>query len=241
LPAALNTGFSQANGIYFTWTSDDNLYRPKALELMVDYLESHATIDIVYTDYTEVDEQGRMLRMTSAAQPERLGHGNCVGTSFLYRRLVHEALGGYAEDFFLAEDYDFWLRASAMFRLAPLHHDLYLYRQHGLSLTALQRERVAMATERVFLRNLPRLFWMTPELSADAYRNLAAEAMWRGDQRRAYRHLFCAMACAPGFVVRDTPRRSLVALVLGPRRSKMLKGLYNGLRNASSHLNLIGR
>ena len=57
LPAALNTGFSQAKGDYLTWTSDDNCYRPNALTEMVAFLESEPEVDIVYTDYTEIDEK----------------------------------------------------------------------------------------------------------------------------------------------------------------------------------------
>src|SRR5690606_22425727 len=45
LPAALNTGFDMARGEYFTWTSDDNYYRPEALGVMVAFLESRADVD----------------------------------------------------------------------------------------------------------------------------------------------------------------------------------------------------
>src|SRR4051794_21032964 len=34
LPASLNKGFENAKGKYFTWTSDDNLYAPNALEVL---------------------------------------------------------------------------------------------------------------------------------------------------------------------------------------------------------------
>src|SRR5512137_2512935 len=40
LPRALNRGFSLARGEYLTWTSDDNLYAPTAIERMVDALVS---------------------------------------------------------------------------------------------------------------------------------------------------------------------------------------------------------
>lgn len=39
LPQSLNNGFNLANGIYYTWTSDDNYYHENALEEMVKYLE----------------------------------------------------------------------------------------------------------------------------------------------------------------------------------------------------------
>lgn len=38
LPASLNVGFRQAKGEYLTWTSDDNLYLPHALQRMIDFL-----------------------------------------------------------------------------------------------------------------------------------------------------------------------------------------------------------
>src|SRR5688572_20908989 len=40
LPGSLNAGFAEAKGALFTWTSDDNLYRPNALEVMVAEIES---------------------------------------------------------------------------------------------------------------------------------------------------------------------------------------------------------
>ncbi|MDD7333718.1 MAG: glycosyltransferase family A protein [Lachnospiraceae bacterium] len=35
LPGSLNVGFKQATGEYLTWTSDDNMYLPDALKIMI--------------------------------------------------------------------------------------------------------------------------------------------------------------------------------------------------------------
>ena len=35
LPESLNIGFRQAKGEYLTWTSDDNMYLPDALKIMI--------------------------------------------------------------------------------------------------------------------------------------------------------------------------------------------------------------
>jgi glycosyltransferase involved in cell wall biosynthesis len=170
LPASLNTGFSLAKGDYLTWTSDDNLYRPIALEHMVAYLESNPGVDVVYTDYTFIDEAGNPIREVNVLPPKELvAQGNCIGPSFLYRKAVQEKLGGYAEDLFLAEDYDFWLRASIWFQLEPLHIDCYLYRKHGSSLTALQKGGVELATDRTLLRVLPQLGWVSDKIRGRTY------------------------------------------------------------------------
>ena len=34
LPKSLNIGFKEAKGEYYTWTSDDNIFKPTALEVM---------------------------------------------------------------------------------------------------------------------------------------------------------------------------------------------------------------
>ena len=39
LPESLNIGFRISTGEYLTWTSDDNMYRPEALEVMTNYLD----------------------------------------------------------------------------------------------------------------------------------------------------------------------------------------------------------
>lgn len=36
---SLNNGFKLAKGEYYTWTSDDNMYKPNAVEKMVKFLD----------------------------------------------------------------------------------------------------------------------------------------------------------------------------------------------------------
>lgn len=160
LPGALNSGFAIAKGRYLTWTSDDNAYRPEAIATMVGYLESHPSVGMVYTDYTEIDAKDCAIRYHKVLSPENLVNGNRIGACFLYRYEVHEKVGNYAEDLFLAEDYDFWLRAAAEFDLQPLHRDCYLYRIHESSLSATKAKDVLTVTALTLLRNLPKLRWV---------------------------------------------------------------------------------
>ena len=48
LPRSLNAGFREARGEYLTWTSDDNLYKPNALEELFGYLDYNSEIGFVY-------------------------------------------------------------------------------------------------------------------------------------------------------------------------------------------------
>jgi glycosyltransferase involved in cell wall biosynthesis len=165
LPGALNTGFARGRGRYLTWTSDDNLYRPEALERMVAFLEGHGDIDIVHADFSVTNAVGKVIERRRVSDREGLMKGECIGPCFLYRRHVQEGVGWYASDLFLAEDYDFWLRASARFRFAELHEDLYFYRRHRASLTSRYGYgRIAETIHKALQKNLPDLDWVSPAM-----------------------------------------------------------------------------
>ena len=61
LPASLNVGFNNAKGEYYTWTSDDNLYKNIALEVMYDFLEKNKKYQMVCAGMNYVDENGKKL------------------------------------------------------------------------------------------------------------------------------------------------------------------------------------
>jgi len=181
LPASLNEGFAQTTGELLTWTSDDNAHRPEAIARLVDFLASHPEVDIVYSDYTEIREDGSPIRHMVLPEVVSLPFDNVVGPCFLYRARVQEQLRGYAEDLFLAEDYDFWLRASCHFRFARLSQDLYNYRVHSGSLTAKRAAAVILAHRQTLSRNLPRMHHLTRRAKALAYLELARRAFQRDD------------------------------------------------------------
>lgn len=195
LPAALNSGFELAEGEYLTWTSDDNLYRPQAIEKMLAFLERQPRISLVYTDYTTIDDAGNETMKVKVASPDQLTSWNPVGACFMYRREVYKELGDYATDMFLAEDYEFWVRVSCAFHMEPLHEDLYLYRYHDGSLTTQHRQAVRMAHEHVLLRHLVRMSWAGREARWRGYMALLQFAVSRRDYRAVLAHAYSALMC----------------------------------------------
>ena len=136
LPGALNTGFAQARANWLSWTSDDNILHPAMLETLLAERERHPEADIFYAGYRLINADGQATGQGCALPCDQLIERNVVGCCFLYRREVHEKLGGYDEALFGVEDYDFWLRAArAGFRLQPVDAQLYDYRRHERSLT----------------------------------------------------------------------------------------------------------
>lgn len=144
LPASLNKGFDNATGKYFTWTSDDNLYSPNALELLSSALEKNPQADLVYANYKIIDENDNItgvgiMNDINKSFMEWKGCGSC----FLYKAIIHSTNKGYDPTLFLIEDYDFFLRASLQYKFLYLNrNDLYSHRNHSGSLTSLQGHAV---------------------------------------------------------------------------------------------------
>lgn len=154
LPATLNRGFERARGYYHSWTSHDNLLRPDMLAVLVRELDAHPEASVVYAGYSVIDGAGATLRYQPPRDPATRWFGNPVGAAFLYRSHVTEALKGYDESLFGAEDYDFWLRAARQFILRPVQQDLYQYRRHDASLTDKKSLQIKDLVAQVVLREL---------------------------------------------------------------------------------------
>lgn len=214
LPAALNTGFSHASGEFLTWTSDDNLFRPEALAVMTEALGSQPEIGVVYANFTLIDEVEGLTRQITVGKPEQVAVSNCIGPCFLYRRSVHEALGGYDERMFLAEDYDFWLRAWRQFSFRQLNRDLYLYRNHELSLTNMKRTRILQATAQVRARFHASAKSLSSEVKARGWVHQVDSATLCRQPWLAAVYLCRAMLANLGYVLRSERRlfRQIVSM-----------------------------
>lgn len=209
LPAALNTGFAQALGRYHTWTSDDNYFKPRALDQQVAFLDQHSDVDIVYTDYTLVDEVGEVIGVKRACSLDELMQNSCLIPCFLYRSSVFSKLGGYSDEYYLAEDYDFWLRASAHFRLQPLHKNLYYYRLHQDSLSKRYKRGQALSIERALKHNLPLMTWVSSQGRSIANLRLFELALRRHDLVAAIQYFILAIQNSPRVVASWVPNKIL--------------------------------
>ncbi|MCB9458841.1 MAG: glycosyltransferase [Anaerolineaceae bacterium] len=209
LPGALNTGVRNMKGAYYTWLSDDDLLRPNALAFMVNYMETHPDVDLMFTDYSEIDTEGKPIRRITVGDPQELGIHNVIGVCHLRRKEVFDKVGYYAEDLFLAEDLDIWVRSMIQCKIMPVHEDLFLYRQHPRSLTSTQQKRVYPLHAEILRRHLPQMYWMTPEKTAYAYLRLAKRAFRFRDYGRTLQYIATAIRYSPTFVVTKSFKKAL--------------------------------
>jgi len=223
LPAALNTGFASARGDLLTWTTDDNVYEPQALQAMAERLEADADLAMVYTEYVRIDERGHVLGPGFTRPPDQLlRQGNCIGPCFLYRRALRDAVGDYADDMFMAEDHDYWLRASQHGRMALIDQPLYRYRVHGDSLSVTARQAQAMASVRAMERFVAGDPLLTDRRWAEALCMASRYAVDGGDGPLARSHLRNALRRDVRFVFAHRGRL-LARCCVGSRLNNVLR------------------
>lgn len=155
LSNALNRGFLEAEGVFLSWTSADNLYLPGAIDILANFLFSNPSVGLTYGNVRLIDDGGNTLSESSYRKAEQTGpekgflylpyaastlsdyNDNFINACFLYRRAFAEFAGSYRQENNGFEDYDFWLRGSLGFRLAHVDSEapLYCYRLHDQTLT----------------------------------------------------------------------------------------------------------
>lgn len=199
LPGNLNRGFSLAKGEYLTWTSDDNMYRPNALECMLRKLKENNNVDLVYASYQVIDESGKPI-MVSKADPRGLDHilgSNVVGACFLYTRKAYELVGDYDTDLLLVEDFDYWQRMFACVKATYIDEVLYDYRWHENSLTSTKKtQQFGYVCEKMLRKNVSLFGKLNVEQRAYFYKCLHKSCR---DQNKEFddvwkERLFCTLS-----------------------------------------------
>lgn len=159
LPASLNRGFSEARGMYYTWTSDDNIMHTNMLQELSSFLDSNPECGLVASDYIVIDEHDNLKR--TAELPDNLSVllplNNYLGCSFMYRKEVAKHVGDYRVDLFLVEDYEYWIRIAMQYPIARLNKILYSYREHPKSLTSTRQLEIKERLVRMRLSYLDKV------------------------------------------------------------------------------------
>ena len=156
LPGALNCGFANAQGDYYTWTQDDDYYAPEALSTLVSGLENNREAGMVYTGMYFIDADGNICREGLSKPPEALYKTNPIGCCFMYRSEVARLVGQYDVSFYMSEDSQYWMRIFKSSKIVQLPGKYFYHRLHAASLTvknygAYTALRVAARARRVVL------------------------------------------------------------------------------------------
>lgn len=219
LPASLNIGHRMSTGGALTWTSDDNVFKVNAFSKMYEALNS-GNYGLVYSEQDHVDENGNFLRRIYIPEDEtKLYYENIVGACFLYKREVYEKLGGYREDLFLVEDYEYWLRIARKYKLKPVHESLYMSTIHKNSLST-KRAKDVQSKLKQLLKEYMQYDDIPIELRAKEAEKIAEIAYAQNDFSEMHRYVKIAKELDSNV---DLSRRVKRAEILGDTLTKIYK------------------
>ncbi|GEM_PF-823455 len=155
LPGALTNGFRFAKGVFYSWTSADNIMLPWQIETLACFLFKRPDVDLTYGNVEVIGEDGQPLTDSDYRIQNQVSKGssilnlpseikaldavpdNFINAAFMYRQDVAQALGPYDPRLLGTEDYDYWLRTKELFNIEKCDSDkvLYQYRVHKNSLS----------------------------------------------------------------------------------------------------------
>lgn len=166
LPAAIDQGFAALpNEVrYIAWLGDDDLLRPRALELALEFLESHPRSSAVYGRCDYIDPDGKKVWANKsgwwAAPLLRIGPDLIPQPGSLFRRSAYARTAGLRTDLGWAFDLDIFLQLAKVGKLSFIPHTLAAFRWHSESLSVGQRRDSVREASQVRVEHLPA--WLRP-------------------------------------------------------------------------------
>ena len=223
LPQSLNIGFLKASGDYLTWTSDDNLYKPEALEKLLNVLQRNADCGLVFSRMEYIDAAGRLIGLSDTPKNvKELYYHNIVGASFMYTRKEYKQIGDYNAGKFLMEDYDYWLRVARFFQVEYLPDVLYQYRQHEGSLTERRNKQVLDGKVKLLEEELA-LTVLERDIRRMVYKELAEALFSLGRYDEMKRYLLKMKDISGN--ISDVRNAVRISYIVGPCLSNVMKKL----------------
>jgi glycosyltransferase involved in cell wall biosynthesis len=136
--SALNFGISKMSGIFFSWLSHDDLYRPEKIEIQVKEAAKYDAKTMVWSDYDIVDKGGVIIDSFSLYDENKKSDSFVVlstfvhGCSLLIPAALFKDIGLFNEKITTAQDNEMWVRAlKANYKLAHLPQKLICSRRHA--------------------------------------------------------------------------------------------------------------
>jgi glycosyltransferase involved in cell wall biosynthesis len=114
---ALNKGFRRATGDIVGWLNSDDRYRPGCFKSVIHSFNANPAVDILYGDYTWIDESGRLLQVRREMEFSQfvLSFHRILyipTTATFFRRRVFDEGNFIDVQYRYAMDYEYFLRLS---------------------------------------------------------------------------------------------------------------------------------
>jgi glycosyltransferase involved in cell wall biosynthesis len=238
----MNLGFREARGSYVARVDQDDLCAPQRFEVQHTYLESHPSVDVVFSHthkfgdkqtWHNLDKMSGGTAQRRVVTYDALEHGSLLHSTMMGRRSVFLDIGGYRQAYYPADDYDLGLRLTEQYTAHILPDALVLYRFHAGANTYRYFDRMQM-TSRWAKDNAQRRRSGLDERSFGDYVDGAMQSRWallnrrRKDAGRFY------MRQAGQYLLDGRYRRAVFPLVIGTLVTPY--ALYSRLTRAARNM-----
>lgn len=160
LAASLNKALALAGGQYIGRMDADDICYPRRIEKQVDFLDRHATVDVLGTgmQYFGYSRYLNLFPEDHESCKAQLIFNVCFGhPTVLLRKEVFAGAGYDSQYLQYGEDYDLWCRLAFRCRFANLQEPLLRYRTYPPSLKdddEMRRKENSSRIRTTFLRSL---------------------------------------------------------------------------------------
>lgn len=143
---SVNDGVRRSSGELIAFCDHDDAWLPNFLESQVSYLDEHADVGMVHSDFQMTDGDGNVIVPSVAATrgsharpsghvfPQLFMDSFIVGNSVMIRKEIFETLGGFDESLRFG-DYLLWMRIARHYKVDYVPKALTQYRQHAVQST----------------------------------------------------------------------------------------------------------
>lgn len=158
---AMNKGLRAARGEVIGWLNSDDRYRPQCLQTIARVFEANPQIDVLYGDYTFIDEHGRHLRTRREIEfsPLVLFYHRVSfvpTTSCFFRRRIFDDQNWLNETLQYAMDHEFFMRlARRGYRFQHVRALLADFRIHAASKSSMMPQQQLKEATLAMLQHAP--------------------------------------------------------------------------------------
>jgi glycosyltransferase involved in cell wall biosynthesis len=144
-----NIGVDISRGEYIALLDDDDMWLPFHLEILVNFLDTNKSVNLVFSNFINYSLEGALEKAWSDKNDLKTGLGVYYRTRFIYsgfgctpsslfRREAFERLGGFRNDIFFHEDFEFFSRVAMNYNvgyvdkltcLRRIHQRAYKYKK----------------------------------------------------------------------------------------------------------------
>lgn len=140
--ASRNIGIKNSSGEYISFLDADDIMSPYKLEKSIAEFKKDPELGMTCGNYQILSNRTTILDQFYTV-PVEINHTNLLKQNFVasgsvtVKRSVLDDIGLFNEEYWIAEDYDLWLRISEKYKIKYIHETLYYYSiiRNGNSLT----------------------------------------------------------------------------------------------------------